>query len=171
MTRIIQASGPVPTRIDRFRGQWSFLSNFQLCPITYEDDAYASVEHAFQAAKLVDRKERRLFQVPSTPSQAKMMGRGVSIRPGWDSLRERVMEELLRDKFYNFPYNEALMNTGESYLVEGNDWHDTFWGICDGTCPRGPHAEEGLNKLGDLLMKIRAELIQRRRMYEHLDAS
>ena len=40
--------------IDRFVGQYTFLSNFFIAPVKYEDATYASVEHAFQAAKTFD---------------------------------------------------------------------------------------------------------------------
>ncbi len=37
--------------IDRFQGEYSFLSNFHPAPITFERIEYPTVEHAFQAAK------------------------------------------------------------------------------------------------------------------------
>ena len=42
-----------------------------------------------------------------------------------------------------------VLNTGDEELIEGNNWGDRFWGQCDG---------EGINKLGQLLMKVREEL-------------
>ena len=33
--------------------------------------------------------------------------------------------------------------------VEGNNWNDTFWGVCRG---------KGRNELGKVLMKVRSEL-------------
>jgi hypothetical protein len=42
---------------------------------------------------------------------------------------------------------ELLINTGDDKLVEGNDWGDTFWGICEG---------KGHNHLGEMLMTIRS---------------
>jgi len=44
----------VPKKIDSFREKYFFLSNFYECKICYEDEYYASVEHAFQAAKTYD---------------------------------------------------------------------------------------------------------------------
>ena len=38
---------------------------------------------------------------------------------------------------------------GEEYLEEGNTWHDTYWGVCNG---------KGKNKLGKILMQVREEL-------------
>lgn len=38
------------------------------------------------------------------------------------------------------------MLTGDAELIEGNNWGDTFWGVCNG---------RGENMLGKLLMEIR----------------
>ena len=60
------------------------------------------------------------------------------------------MEFLLRQKFsdQNKVLKEKLLATGEAEIVEGNDWDDTFFGVCNGV---------GENQLGKLLMKIRDE--------------
>ena len=34
-------------------------------------------------------------------------------------------------------------------LIEGNWWHDYYWGVCSG---------RGKNKLGEILMRVREEL-------------
>jgi predicted NAD-dependent protein-ADP-ribosyltransferase YbiA (DUF1768 family) len=61
-----------------------------------------------------------------------------------------MMRKLLRQKFMkNDLYRDALRETGDQQLIEGNYWGDTFWGVCDGV---------GTNHLGRLLMEIRAEL-------------
>ena len=39
--------------ITRFRGTWSFLSNFFPAPIVLNGKTYLTVEHAYQAAKTV----------------------------------------------------------------------------------------------------------------------
>jgi predicted NAD-dependent protein-ADP-ribosyltransferase YbiA (DUF1768 family) len=48
----------MPGRIDSFRGDHAFLSNFFESPIKFEGDVYPTVEHAFQAAKTFDAEER-----------------------------------------------------------------------------------------------------------------
>ncbi len=52
-----------------------------------------------------------------------------------------------------FKQNERLkrllLATGDAELIEGNDWGDTIWGMCDG---------EGENLLGKILMKVRDKL-------------
>ena len=41
----------------------------------------------------------------------------------------QIMEELLRIKFYKPDFKNALKNTGDKKLIEGNYWHDKFWGM------------------------------------------
>lgn len=42
-------------------------------------------------------------------------------------------------------------------IVEGNQWHDTFWGVCNGV---------GQNNLGQILMNVRGILRDERAMME-----
>jgi predicted NAD-dependent protein-ADP-ribosyltransferase YbiA (DUF1768 family) len=61
-----------------------------------------------------------------------------------------VMEHLLRQKFFTGSELAAkLVQTGDAILMEGNNWGDSFWGVCAGV---------GSNHLGRLLMLIRKEL-------------
>lgn len=136
--------------IDRFDGIYSFLSNFYLFKVhdlDYPDIIYPSVENAFQAAKTLSKKERKNF-VPLTPGQSKRLGRKVELRSNWNEIRLQVMEQLLREKFSNSVLKEKLMETSPKKLVEGNNWNDYYWGICN---------NRGENNLGKLLMKIRDE--------------
>lgn len=139
-------------KIDRFTGEYAFLSNFATSVFRYEGILYTSVEAAFQAAKTSDREiKRRLAQYP--PAEAKRYGRKIKLRSDWNDVKVSIMKELLRLKFNSdlFGHRQALLNTGDAYLEEGNNHHDTFWGTCNGV---------GENQLGKLLMEIRAELRQ-----------
>ena len=44
--------------------------------------------------------------------------------------------------------------TGDAELIEGNTWHDNYWGVCSCSKCNG----RGKNRLGKLLMKVREEL-------------
>jgi len=146
----------LPTLIDRFIEPWSFLSNFYSCTVEYEGEVYHSVENAYQAAKAADPKRRSTFQLPGvTSGQAKSLGRKLIIRPDWDEVRVDIMRDLLLQKFYPTILRRKLLCTFTANLVEGNNWHDLFFGVCDGTCRKGPHEPEGLNHLGRLLMEVR----------------
>ena len=74
----------------------------------------------------------------------------MTLTPGWDDLRLGIMERVLRAKFRpETGLAEMLAATGSAQLIEENWWGDTFWGKVDGI---------GQNRLGRLLMGIRAEL-------------
>lgn len=142
--------------ISEFRGEFAFLSNFYACEVEFEGEVYPTVEHAFQAAKTENPEERARVRSAKTPKGAKMLGRRVTLRPGWDYQRVDVMKELVRKKFHHPKMREKLLATGDEELVEGNTWHDRYWGRC--ICPK--HDGDGLNWLGRILMRIREELRQ-----------
>ena len=77
------------------------------------------------------------------------------VRADWDEIKLQVMESLLRRKFQIPELKAALLATGDGYLEETNNWHDSFWGRC--TCDKC-RSIEWHNNLGKLLMQIRAEL-------------
>ncbi len=140
--------------IDSFRGEYAFLSNFFPVEggVEYEGVMYPTVENAFQAAKTLNVEERRPFEtVP--PALAKRMGKKVELRPNWDYERVQIMKQLVRGKFTNQALGEALANTGDEELVEGNTWHDNYWGNC--TCGKRRTCGTGLNWLGRILMAER----------------
>lgn len=140
-------------RIDKFSGERAFLSNFFVSQVGFEGMTFPTSEHAFQAAKTEDREERMTVRRQATPGKAKRAGRKVCLRPGWDAMRLGVMETILIDKFFRSKDLKArLLATGDAELVEGNRWHDNFWGVC--TCTKCKD-KEGLNHLGQLLMKVR----------------
>lgn len=138
------------TTIDRFAGEYRFLSNFWPAEVEFERVRYASVEHAYQAAKTFDRIEKQMIAEARTAGEAKRMSRKITIREDWEAVRVGIMTELVRAKFTNHAeLREMLLATGEAELVEGNTWGDRFWGVCRG---------EGENTLGRILMQVRKEL-------------
>ena len=65
--------------ITEFRGRWSRFSNYALCTIWYDWHIYPSVEHAYQAAKSLDKVEQRRIRHLPSPNEAKAAG-GASMR-------------------------------------------------------------------------------------------
>ena len=149
-----------------FRNEFAFLSNFHILQapiIALLDPAdqssrvrvYTS-EHFFMMAKTQDPAERRKIAQAPTPGKAKRLGREVTLRADWEPVKLDVMLYALRKKFGNNPdIAKRLLKTGDRALVEGNVWHDNFWGNC--FCPKCMR-KKGLNHLGRLLMKVREEL-------------
>lgn len=110
-----------------------------------------SAEHAYQAIKTLDPQERERILLIQSPYDAKKAGRDLVLREDWEAVQRDVMREILVRKFQHPYYRQALVNTGQEEIVEGNTWHDNRWGRC--TCPRC--RSRGLNWLGQLLMEIR----------------
>lgn len=147
-------SGKMPAlianKINSFQGDYRFLSNFWPAPVTFEGVFYPTVEHAFQAAKTLNLRIRAEIRDCKTAADAKRLGRRASLRPDWEAVKLSVMESLVRQKFApNTELAESLLATGNAVLIEGNTWGDCFWGVCRG---------EGENRLGQILMQVRAEL-------------
>jgi ribA/ribD-fused uncharacterized protein len=142
--------------INAFKGSYRFLSNFVPCTVYLENVAYPSVEHAYQAAKTTDLALRVAFE-SGTATEAKKRGSKLAIRSDWENIKISVMESLLRQKFlHGTNYRLMLDSTKGIELIEGNWWHDNFWGECycgeKEACKNG-----GKNHLGKLLMQIRDE--------------
>lgn len=138
--------------IDRFSGQYRFLSNFYLCKVEYKGIIFPSTENAYQAAK-ARRKRDMIPFVDLTPSQAKELGRTINLREDWVKVKKLVMFTVCNRKFKIPRLRKCLLETGDAYLEEGNTWNDTYWGVCRG---------EGLNNLGKILMRIRANIRKER---------
>ena len=139
--------------IDSFRGEYAFLSNFFPCTIQLsraEDDLiFQNAEAAFQSFKVEDLETRKKFTTMN-PTQAKKFGRRVKLRPDWENIKLMCMYQVIYRKFTQNPdLARKLLLTGDSILIEGNDWGDVFWGQVDGV---------GENHLGKILMRVRQEL-------------
>ena len=145
--------------INKFDMKYAFLSNFYWNDVEYEGITYPTNEHMFQAMKTLDTDERRAIARCLTPGQAKRMGRKVALRPDWEDVKIAAMKECLYQKFADDQLADWLLETGNQDLVEGNYWHDQFWGVC--YCEKCANVE-GKNMLGRLLMEIRDELREER---------
>jgi ribA/ribD-fused uncharacterized protein len=135
-------------KIDRFEGDYEFLSNFYYCILNYEGITFEHSEAAYQASKTLDMDIRKSFTF-LTPGKAKREGKKIKSRENWDIIKLRIMEDIVRAKFNQNPeIKRRLIETNDAILIEGNDWDDHFWGVCDGN---------GENHLGKILMKIRSD--------------
>lgn len=143
--------------ISEFTKENFFLSNFYNAYLMYDGIIYCSTEAAFQASKTLDISERERIARMS-PSDAKKAGRALSLRPDWEEVKDKVMYDVCLAKFTmnsSLRLKEKLLATGNEELVEGNTWHDNYWGNCScNKCKNTP----GRNQLGKTLMRIRDEL-------------
>lgn len=139
--------------ISSFTGPYAALSNFSPHEAVWANVVYATAEHAFAAAKTTDPSARFAVSMAPTPGAAKAVGRRLPLRPDWDSFRLVAMRWIIASKFQpGTEPHSVLMGTGNSLLVEGNRWHDQFWGNC--TCSE--HPDFGRNNLGWSLMALRS---------------
>jgi ribA/ribD-fused uncharacterized protein len=146
-------------KIDSFSGKYAFLSNFYKQTFLYRDIEFASSEHAFVFEK-DGNKKRFILQCQGVmlkgfdfdeffwmkPGQAKRLGRKIVLRNNWEIIKIDIMYSILKHKFEIPSLKQALLDTGNAYLEEGNNWNDTFWGVCNG---------HGKNHLGKTLMRVR----------------
>lgn len=137
----------MPGTIDWFKNDYAFLSNMYETSVVYRDIVYNNSESAFQAQK--DPKKALAF-VGISGYDAKKLGKKVTLRPDWDSVRLQVMHDVVYAKFsQNKDLKQKLLATGDAFLMERNTWYDYFWGVCNG---------KGENHLGKILMQVRREL-------------
>lgn len=136
-------------KINHFKNEYFFLSNFYPVQIVIDNITYGSVEHAYVAMKTLDVEIRKKISQIDRPSGVKKFGRTIQLRSDWDHVKLPLMMGLLCIKFQNPELKLMLKSTGSDYLEEGNWWGDTFWGVCRGI---------GENNLGKLLMEIRSQI-------------
>jgi hypothetical protein len=139
--------------IDTFTGKFWFLSNFYPSPVKLGKITYPTAEHAYQAQKAKTFQERRVVSKLPSPAAARRYGRyQLKLRANWDEIKLSRMTIVLRAKFdptVNPKLCDWLIKTGEAELIEGNYWHDTYWGVCK---------DKGFNLLGKLLEELRDAL-------------
>jgi len=149
--------------ISSFTGKYWFLSNYYLqkrMPIEINGLQFTSGEAAFQCGKIYmpdgsyDEVKETLFTIYD-PNLAKRLGRKVNIRPDWEVVKDARMLDVIRAKFKHKKLRHMLLGTGTAILIEGNHWHDNYWGDCN--CPECRNIK-GLNHLGQILMKVREEI-------------
>ncbi|MBQ8870203.1 MAG: NADAR family protein [Alphaproteobacteria bacterium] len=118
--------------------------------VFYNNIEFDCVENAYQAAKFTNKQKQIAFSKLSPYETKAYWEDKTDYRADWHQVKLQIMEDLVRQKFCNSKeLKEMLLDTGNQILEEGNDWGDTFWGVCNGV---------GENNLGKILMKIRTEL-------------
>jgi N-glycosidase YbiA len=140
-----------------FFDEYRFLSNFWYfkVPIIEKFNGaefrHKTVEHAFQSRKSNNLAVKiRLSRIPR-PGDVKKEAKNIVTVKDWDSIKDEVMLELVRAKFFNNAYlADLLLSTGDRPLYEVNYWGDRYWG-CDDKL-------NGENRLGKILMRVREEL-------------
>lgn len=151
------ADHPTPPVVIQFystTGEYGCFSNFSRHPVFLKGKRWPTSEHYFQAQKFAGEPDEEEIRQANKPMLAASMGRDRKrpLRRDWESVKERVMMDALRAKFTQHEELTAtLLGTGDAVLVE-HTANDDYWGDGgDGT---------GKNRLGVLLMRLRAELAE-----------
>ncbi|CAK5115255.1 unnamed protein product [Meloidogyne enterolobii] len=104
------------------------------------------------------------------PRNYKWIGKEVvgdlKIQKEWSKVKEKLIEEIAFEKYnQNAELKRLLLSTGEGWILEANP-RDSEWGVGYGMSDPileqfTPESEKfGTNKMGKILMKIRARLSQ-----------
>ncbi|MBZ9714430.1 SLOG family protein [Deinococcus multiflagellatus] len=138
----------------QFQGPLAFLSNMYPASVSVDFGdgqvlVFPSAEHAYQACKCADPKDRAQFLTGSAAS-AKAAGRQVRCHDDWAQRRLHVMGYVVAWKFREPVLAQRLVDTAPELITEINPWGDTYWGVCNG---------QGEDHLGRLLRKVRSDLM------------
>jgi len=141
--------------ITEFQGTNRFLSNFAPVQIYYKGYFFPTTENAYQACK--SRDMRHMIQCQHvTPGVSKALGRTCTQRDDFDDIKIEIMTDINTLKYINPIYKQKLIETADMKIIEGNRWHDNFFGDC--YCDKCKDIE-GQNNLGKIIMDIRDRLI------------
>jgi ribA/ribD-fused uncharacterized protein len=140
-----------------FFGEYAWLSNFEVLKrpafreVNNIEYLFTSSEAYYMSCKNDDPNYLLLLEL-CDPKQARRLGTSVILRDNWDRVRYMSMYRAVRAKFFENEYlAEKLVNTGDKYLEETNNWDDKYWGV-------GYMDRLGENNLGKVLMTVREEL-------------
>jgi ribA/ribD-fused uncharacterized protein len=151
--------GDIYVRMVDVEAIWDFsiepyrcFSNFSEHPVVYSGITYQTPEHAYQAAKAVNKMAHDHIASSVSAALAKRRGRNVTLRFDWENVKLGIMAVIVYSKFTQHEdARKILISTGNSLLIEGNRWGDDLWGMIKG--------EQGVwigqNLLGKVLMSAR----------------
>ena len=133
------------------------FSNLYRREIEFEGEKFATSEHAYQAGKARKPEVRKWLMDAPSPALLAMAAHGLyvwDINSDWSKVKFDRMKSVLQAKFTQHEdLKQLLLSTGTARLVESatvDNAVNRLWGEVNGI---------GKNKLGELLMEVRAELV------------
>ncbi len=130
----------------RVLGKYRFLSNFYKAKFTLDGKDYATVEHYYQAKKHAGTGLEERIRLAPTPMKSKKIAWSKEPPVNWEDIKEDIMLFAIKNKFKQNPdLAKKLIETGDANLHEDSPT-DQYWGV------------KGKDRLGKLLMQVRAEL-------------
>lgn len=132
------------------------FSNLYRREIEFEGERFPTSEHAYQAGKARKPEVRKWLMDAPSPALLAMAAHGLyvwDISSDWSKIKFDRMKGVLLAKFTQHEdLKQLLLSTGTARLVESatvDNAVNRLWGEVRGV---------GKNKLGELLMEVRAEL-------------
>ena len=150
----------------REKARDGFYSNFYPAQFDYAGKHYTSSEQYMMAQKAIMMNDLDAYaeiMAAKTPMAAKELGRKVRNYDEelWSSVRFQVVRRGVRAKFQqNRDFRAHLLDTGNRVLVEASPT-DALWGVkmsADNPDIANPRLWKGQNQLGQVLMRVRADL-------------
>ena len=141
-----------------FKNEYSFLNNFYQRKIYYKGILFPTIEHAFQASKYENIDEMKKISIIQNALDAKKEGLLITPTDYWIKNKNNIMFDLLNVKFnlYNRDLREKLIQTSGKNIINGNFYHDNYWGNC--YCNKCSQINK-LNIIGKMLTLIRENII------------
>ncbi|MHB1098207.1 MAG: NADAR family protein [Burkholderiales bacterium] len=135
---------------------YGMFSNLYRRPVEFEGEIFQTSEHAYQAGKARKEEVRAWLMAAPSPALLAMAAHGLyvwDVHPDWSKTKFDRMKKILLAKFTQHQdLQELLLSTGDIRLVEAatvDNAVNRLWGEVNG---------KGKNKLGELLMEVRAEI-------------
>lgn len=135
---------------------YGVFGNLYKREIDFEDEIFATSEHAYQAGKARKPAVRKWLLAAPSPALLAMAAHGLyywDVAPGWSKSKFDRMRAVLRAKFTQHEdLKKILLETGDARLVESatvDNPVNRLWGEVNGV---------GKNTLGIMLMELRTEL-------------
>lgn len=137
--------------INFVENRWHYLSPFSAHEIELDGVVYKTVEHAYQALRMIP-EARSVVVSAASPMEAWRQAQKLKELGKLDPSQDRyeLMERIFRAKLDQHPdIREILLESGDRELLKVYDT-DYYWGTgADGS---------GENNMGKLWMKLRGEL-------------
>ena len=134
------------------REAYGAFSNFASYPIELDGLNWSTVEHYFQAQKFAGTAHAEAIRQTPSPMVAARMGRSRArpLRSDWALVKDEIMLRAVRVKFAQHAQLAALLLSTRDALIVEHSRRDSYWGDGgDGS---------GANRLGHILIQVRAEL-------------
>ncbi|KAJ7636014.1 hypothetical protein DFH06DRAFT_1219737 [Mycena polygramma] len=148
-----------PLRFSSSTPEYSAFLNYSPYRIVYNNVEYPTAMHLHEAMKYTNpdfvERIRSCPDVAQVYPLSEQLSRTSpeSVRPDWSSMYLSTMEQVVLEKFRQHANLRHMLTQTEDAPLIYADPEDSYWG-------EGPPGQEGLNHLGHLLERVRAQLRQ-----------